>query len=185
MSRKKTTAQHDQPPTREGGEVIQSSFIPEDGIMPRALHGATCHPSKPRQRWQFKFWLNVNNDEDLAIADLIGELKRQRQFQRAVRDGLRLIADLRAGRTDVLLELFPGIREALPQVGAGESFDALLREVSEIKAHLSTGGGLMPIPPDRVNVPLIGVKVQQINGSSDDAARNFLGGLASAFFDEE
>jgi len=180
MSRRK-------PPTLTD-DLIQESFIPGAGIMPSVSHDTTCNPRKPRQRWQFKFWLNSNDDDDLAIADLIGALKRQRLFQQSIRDGLRLVWDLRAGRTDVLLELFPGIREALPQVSAGETMNAMLRELSEIKAHMNAGGGVMPIPKVAQDVPAARPKLQVIEApaaSADDRAAAFLGSLASSFFDDD
>ncbi|MBZ0294675.1 MAG: hypothetical protein K8L99_19070 [Anaerolineae bacterium] len=61
-------------------------------------------------RFRFNFWLDCNKDSELLLADEIDQLKRQRSFTAAIRDGLRLIIDLRAGRLDVLFDLFPWVR---------------------------------------------------------------------------
>jgi hypothetical protein len=61
-------------------------------------------------RFQFKFWLDANKDDELLLAEEIDLLKRQRTYTSTIRDGIRLISDLRAGRLDVLFELFPWVR---------------------------------------------------------------------------
>ena len=68
-------------------------------------------------RKRFEFWLNDQRQEDWLVYELIGKLKKppkgQGQFTRAIREGLRLWTSLRDGQVDVLLELFPWVREAL------------------------------------------------------------------------
>ncbi len=59
---------------------------------------------------QYRFWLNANDDAELWLADEIAELKSKRSFTRTVRDGIRLVIDLRNGKTDVLFELFPWVK---------------------------------------------------------------------------
>lgn len=61
-------------------------------------------------RYKFNFWLDCNKDDELLLAEQVDQLKRERLFTRTIRDGIRLIADLRAGRLDVLFELFPWVR---------------------------------------------------------------------------
>ena len=58
----------------------------------------------------FKFWLNLRKKEDEAIADRIEILKNNRLFTQTIRDGIRIICDLRNGKLDVLFELFPWVR---------------------------------------------------------------------------
>ena len=60
-------------------------------------------------RLRYVFWLNLNKLDEHALAEKIGELKARRTFSRTIRDGIRLICDLRQGRTDVLAELFPWV----------------------------------------------------------------------------
>ena len=68
-------------------------------------------------RKRFEFWLNDQRQEDWLVYELISKLKKptkgQGQFTRAIREGLRLWASLRDGQVDVLLEIFPWVREAL------------------------------------------------------------------------
>lgn len=59
---------------------------------------------------QYRFFLNANDDFELWLADEIAELKSKRSFTRTVRDGIRLVIDLRNGKTDVLFELFPWVK---------------------------------------------------------------------------
>jgi hypothetical protein len=66
-------------------------------------------------RLQFKFWLNVDKDDEAEIADTIELLKNRRLYTRAVRDGIRLFWDLWHGRLDLLLDLFPFVREKILQ----------------------------------------------------------------------
>lgn len=61
-------------------------------------------------RFKFNFWLDCDKDNELLLAEAIDNLKRQRSFAGTVRDGIRLICDLRQGKLDVLFELFPWVR---------------------------------------------------------------------------
>ena len=67
--------------------------------------------AKNRFRLQFKFWLDVSKAEELHLAELIDELKQGRVFSQAIRDGLRLIANLWQGKVEVLLALFPWVED--------------------------------------------------------------------------
>jgi len=66
----------------------------------------------PAKRFRLRqvFWLDVNKPDEETLADTINDLKRQRAFTATVRDGIRLICDLRRGSLDVLFELFPWVR---------------------------------------------------------------------------
>jgi hypothetical protein len=57
-----------------------------------------------------EFWLNLNNPAEEALAETIDALKEKRLFAETIRDGIRLICDLRRGELDVLFELFPWVR---------------------------------------------------------------------------
>lgn len=65
----------------------------------------------PSFRMQFRFWLDVEREEEHAIAEYIERLKEARMFASTIRDAFRLIFDLRLGRVNVLLALFPWIEE--------------------------------------------------------------------------
>src|SRR5574341_348657 len=60
-----------------------------------------------------RFWLDIIKDEESKLACYITELKAARSFASPIRDALRLIYDLRQGKLDVLLLLFPWVYNAL------------------------------------------------------------------------
>jgi hypothetical protein len=61
------------------------------------------------KRPKFFFWLDTAKPEENYLVETCERLKRQRKFTKTVRDGIRLIEDLKHGRTEVLIELFPHI----------------------------------------------------------------------------
>jgi hypothetical protein len=63
-----------------------------------------------RFRLRFTFWLDMLKEGELAVAEAIQKLKVDRLFAETVRDGIRLVCDLRDGKLDVLFELFPWVR---------------------------------------------------------------------------
>ena len=98
-----------------------------------------------RYREKFMFWLNLIDDQEFAIAELISELKRERRFASTIRDGIRLICDLRQGKVDVLFELFPWIKtrllaEAHSLETAGER--ALREQLERIEQQLLQQGNV-------------------------------------------
>jgi hypothetical protein len=140
-------------------------------------------------RKKFEFWLNDQRQEDWLVYELIGKLKKpvkgQGQFTRAIREGLRLWTSLRDGQVDVLLELFPWVREALaksmpvPTVNGahGGQLDEIKGMLEMLTAQQSTGGYLLkstggsakPIPA----LPVVEIK-QSVTVSADVIADNFL-----------
>ena len=88
-----------------------------------------------RRRKQFKFWLNVLHPQEKYLADVIQWLTEQGEFVRSVRDGLRLIYDLRFQKDHAsLLELFPDIRDRLsiptPPITGGGGQSELAKEIA-------------------------------------------------------
>jgi len=63
-------------------------------------------------RLRFTFWLDVMKNTEAELAEQIENLKAKRSFASYIRDGLRLIIDLKQGKTDVLNELFPWVFES-------------------------------------------------------------------------
>lgn len=140
---------------------------------------------KSRYRLRYTFWLDHADPDEVAVADTIEMLKNERSFASTVRDGIMLINELRQGKTDLLLKLFPWIVDAL-RPAAGESdghSDDLKREIQALReAVLAQGGGngyLMSPPPKRLAssdaVPELVVK----KSTSTDATANFLASLAA------
>jgi len=74
-------------------------------------------------RFRFSFWLDANKDDELLLMEDIDRLKEKRLFSRTIRDGIRLMMDLRAGSTDVLFELFPQIEDHLRRQFSGNASD--------------------------------------------------------------
>jgi len=66
--------------------------------------------TKRRHRLMYNFWLDINKPEEEVIADNIEHLKSSRSFAKSVRDGIRLICELKQGKTDFLFQLFPWLR---------------------------------------------------------------------------
>ena len=64
-------------------------------------------------RFKFEFWLDANKDDELLLMEDIDGLKRNRLFSKTIRDGIRLIMDLRKGNLDVLVELFPQFKSRI------------------------------------------------------------------------
>lgn len=97
--------------------------------------------SSKRFRLRFTFWLDVNKDDEAEIADKVEDLKRGRLFAQTIRDGIRLICNLRDGKLDVLFELFPWVKA---------EFIEYIREVQPVSAEESRGTELPAVPPSPI-----------------------------------
>jgi hypothetical protein len=117
--------------------------------------------AKRRHRLKYMFWLDIAKDEEYGVAEQIEELKHTRKFSQTIRDGIRLICDLRQGRVEVLFELFPWVRAEF-LAGIQPSETPTERTISEQLKRLETlmlQQGNMPIQladhggPKAMNVP--------------------------------
>ena len=143
---------------------------------------------KTRKRREEKFWLDHNNPAELEVYRLIRMLKKERAYVAAVRDGIRLVCDLRAGRLDVLFELFPWVRaefleymQALQPPGDHalkkrlDSLETLLLQQGNIP--IGTGPKKLLVPPvaptedDDFDDALLVIRQAT---SERESARNFL-----------
>ena len=147
-----------------------------------------------RFRLRQEFWLDLHKPDEAELADTIGDLKARRTFVTTVRDGIRLICDLRAGRLDVLFELFPWVRAEFLEYMASlqlqpqrqdselrqrlERMEKLLLEQGNVPISSTASGpkplaAPQPVSPetDSADDDLLVVKKAQSDGSS---ARNFL-----------
>ena len=151
-----------------------------------------------RYRIRFDFQLNVAKDTEYAIAETIHWLKSQGLYSKTIRDGIRLICDLREGNLDVLFELFPWVRaeflEYMTSVQPHKSDTELniqkqLSRIEELLASDETtaataktdsrGGGPKTMSIPAVTAPVfddVGDNLLIVSkaASSDNAARNFL-----------
>jgi hypothetical protein len=69
-----------------------------------------------RYREKFTFWLDLVKDDEFALAEIVAELKKSRTFAKTIRDGIRLMIDLKNGSVKVLRELFPFVFETVAAV---------------------------------------------------------------------
>lgn len=147
-------------------------------------------------RLMFKFWLDVTKPEEHDIADKIEHLKNERTFSQVIRDGIRLMWDLKQGKTDVLYELFPWV-QAGTNIKQGSSLptpklDSQLKRIEQLLREQSQTMPLQPVqsqdtikrldvgafaPPkfDDDDIPTL--KVQKATTSGGNATQNFLNSL--------
>ena len=93
-----------------------------------------------RLRYQWRFWLDANKDDELLMCEQLDELKERRQFAPTIRNALRLFFDLSRGNTQVLRELFPGIVAQLqtpPETPANSEFAEIIKQQAAILEKLS------------------------------------------------
>ena len=149
-----------------------------------------------RFRLRFTFWLDMHKTDEAELAETIDQLKQNRSFASTVRDGIRLIADLRAGQTDVLFELFPWVKDALQASPPAPMEKGLQEQIARLEALLLAQGNV-PIQsptvassaPETVrSVPKSQVKIAATTSKADakTVAQNFANSLrsvASGFFD--
>ncbi len=148
-----------------------------------------------RFRLRFTFWLDLQKADEAALAEAIDGLKHNRTFAATIRDGIRLVGDLRAGRTELLFELFPWVKDSLQPVPSATTDPRLQAQIARLEALLLAQGNVpiqssiepssqMTIRKDkraRVDVTSAGSKA-----SAETVAKNFLSsmkGLASGLFD--
>ena len=147
-----------------------------------------------RYRMRFDFQLNVAKDTEYAIAETIRWLKSQGLYSKTIRDGIRLICDLRDGNLEVLFELFPWVRaeffEYMVSVQPQKSETELVisDQLARIEIMLSNGGNGSQVGggvggPKAMNVPSIpapdldnddDLLIVSKAAASSNAAKNFL-----------
>lgn len=91
-------------------------------------------------RMRFAFWLDDTRPDESDLISYIDELKQARRFASTIRDGLRLMRDLRAGNVAVLLQLFPDIK------GRFQDNSELLALVSALLSSTPTRLVDVPLP---------------------------------------
>lgn len=131
----------------------------------------------PRYRVMHKFWLNAADDFDDKIDAMIHELKAQRMFTQTVRDGIRLVVDLRNKSFDVLFELFPWIdwwleteierrvSERIAEQGRAQA--DLMARMTALEARLAASEQAVtdaPVGPKALNVPQVAGPVFEDDG---------------------
>mgnify|MGYP003394866620 FL=1 len=92
-----------------------------------------------RFRLRFPFWLDMNKPDEHALAELVETLKTKKLFAKTIRDGIRLVNDLREGRLDVLCELFPWVKEEMGKGRAIQSTDAIEAQLARLEFLMKQG----------------------------------------------
>lgn len=117
-------------------------------------------------RHRFNFWLDFSKDDELLVAETIDELKVKRSFASVVRDGIMIVNELRQGRVDLLLKLYPFVADAIrPTAPPVDPDRGDLERLIEKAVHNSVSNIIqLPAPP--VDYPVM-----------KQAATGTLGGL--------
>lgn len=150
-----------------------------------------------RYRMRFDFQLNVSKEDEHAIAEQIAMLKQQGLYSKTVRDGIRLVSDLRDGKLDILFDQFPWVRaeflEYMTSVQPQKSDTEIhiqnqLARIEELLANTETPGsaskkGSEAGGPKAMKVPPVAKPVFDLDDieldikkakSNGDSAQNFL-----------
>lgn len=138
--------------------------------------------AKTRYRLRYTFWLNHLDSDEIAVADTIEILKNERSFASTVRDGIMLINELRQGKVDLLLKLFPWVADALRSAHETTlDTDDLKREMIALReAVMARGGGGYGTPPPKRLATAEEMPDAVIHKKSGtDATANFLASLAA------
>jgi hypothetical protein len=161
-----------------------------------AYSASEDYPMANRFRLRFTFWLDMRKTDEAQLAETIETLKLNRSFAATIRDGIRLICDLRAGQTDVLFELFPWIKDAPQSVSTMPVDRGFQEQIARLEALLLAQGNV-PIQTPLRNAASekaateSGKSLIEITGSTgkvsaEAVAKNFLNSMkdmASGFFD--
>ena len=130
-----------------------------------------------------KFWLDLEKPDEEEINQLIDNYKRQRQFSRIIRDGIRLMWSLGQGDLDVLFELFPWVMDVFYQRALADyqpQDAALQQQLARLEKLLIEQGS---VPIDQVPTgpkPLMMSPVPETVDDEDDSALLTLKKTASA-----
>lgn len=152
--------------------VVNTTGANANGATPR-------RKPKPdnRDRVMLRFFLDKHKADERELWHEAESLKKERQFAPTLRDGLRLMSDLRAGRFDALFDLFdwiPGWIETEVERRINERMvntnDRLARIEAEL-AMLKTAPALRPVAAPDDDGLLVVTKAKSDGKAS---AENFL-----------
>ncbi|MCC7130448.1 MAG: hypothetical protein IT297_08640 [Anaerolineae bacterium] len=132
-------------------------------------------------RIQVKTWLDCNKDDELLLAEHIDQLKRERSFAKTFRDGIRLICELRQGKTDLLFSLFPDLRQHLTPPPAPPDNSDLKAELRRLQDMILRSSG-QPLMVD--NLPSMFVK-GDTKASAGESRKVFAAGVGDLFADDD
>jgi hypothetical protein len=133
---------------------------------------------------QYRFWLDVMKPVEHGLAYQLDMMKtnKTRQFHKTIRDGLRLILDLRQGRVDVLFELFPDL-QAHWKTQADKDMQERLARLESALLSYPTPPPALPSPAREREPERVEVEAVADGDVARQAANNFLSSFGGAFFD--
>ncbi len=120
--------------------------------------------TKKSFRLRFPFWLDMHKPDEADLAETIAILKDERAFVKTVRDGIRLVCDLKAGRLEVLFSLFPWVKAEFDKRGSPQAVNALQDQLARLERLMEQGVSIpvdtqpkspasMPAGPKPLSVP--------------------------------
>ena len=137
-----------------------------------------------RRRIRFHFWLDINKEHEAEVADTIAQLKRERSFSAVLRDGILIVSELRRGKVDKLMELYPWIKDTIGKtetVSESVGGDRMLRleaQIQQLERMLlntnHTSSIVTPAPQKLISDPDFVIQ----KDTSQDAAKNLLGAMS-------
>ena len=133
-----------------------------------------------------RFFLDKGKEDEQDLIEEVNSLKQERQFAPTVRDGLRLMRDLRAGRFDALFDLFDWIPQWIEaeverrinerMTTTDARLAALEAQIASLKATPAGGPKAMSVPavplPEEDDTALLSVRKTASDGAA--SANNFL-----------
>lgn len=132
------------------------------------------------------FWLDIRKPAERWLEEQIEALKKQRKFSQYVRDGLRLMIDLSACKTDVLVELFPWIADRLrpAETPAADEFELLFNEIARLRSEINARALPMTVPVLAYEPPVSEADTRPAIPVTAGASRANFSSSISSFFDD-
>jgi hypothetical protein len=151
-------------------------------------------PRAKRLRYQWKFWLDANKDEQLLLCEKLDELKNRRQFAPTIRNALKLFFDLSKGNTKILQDLFPSIVDKIKEsvqieTQASNEFSQIIKQQAqliEMMATQTTAPATVPQLPasiDTSELPSV-FTTDKIEISSREVRVNFASAMGDLFAED-
>lgn len=136
-------------------------------------------PYRKGIRIKQEFWLFKNKLEDRRLIAYCDDLRAARNFLPTLRDALMLIMDLRNGRTDVLVSLFPDVPMAFQQTNLQSEFDRLAELIAArpIAAASTSIGGVSTGQPMKISLDDFGLDLNitaEAQTGKSNAVQNLL-----------
>lgn len=137
-------------------------------------------------RKRIDFFLDMVKKDDRVVSRIIKNLKKERAFSQAVKDGIMVINELRQGKIDLLLKLHPWIVDKIHQQFPPpapsndeliEQFRQMLEQQGRALPDTRDGGFPAMMPANQAAKPALPapvIKQAAVAASADEISSNFL-----------